>query len=123
VLRALLLTTLVAFSGIVSRAVDLPTQAPAVAHKIAPAYTPQAVQAGIEGRVLLYAEIGTDGRAHRVRVIKGLGYGLDQQAIAAVRQWTFYPGRKNGTPAIAPATIEVEFRLAGISIPVTHPLH
>jgi periplasmic protein TonB len=111
--QALLLIVLMASAMAVSRSADLLTEPPAVAHKVAPAYTPQAVQAGIGGAVVLYAEIGADGRAHRLRVIKGLGYGLDQQAIAVVRQWTFYPGTKNGVPAATPATIEVDFHLAG----------
>jgi periplasmic protein TonB len=111
--QALLLTVLVALAIASSPSADLLTEAPAVTHKVAPVYTPQALQAGIEGAVMLYAEIGVDGRAHRLRVIKGLGYGLDQQAIAAVRRWTFNPGMKNGLPATTPATIEVEFHLAG----------
>jgi TonB family protein len=111
--QAILLTVLIASAKASSRSSDLLTEPAAVAHKVAPAYTPQAVQAGIEGAVVLYAEIGVDGRAHRIRVIEGLGHGLDQQAIAAVRQWTFYPGMKNGVPDTMPATIEVEFHLAG----------
>jgi|SRR5579885_2269518 protein TonB len=110
--HAVLLTVLVASAIASSRSVDLLTEAPAVDHKVAPACTSQAVQAGIEGAVVLYAEIGADGRARRLRVIKGLGYGLDQQAIAAVRQWTFYPGMKNGVPATMPTTVQVEFHLA-----------
>jgi periplasmic protein TonB len=111
--KALLLTVFIASATAFSRSADLLTEAPAVAHKVAPAYTPEAIQAGIEGAVVLYAEIGVDGRARRLRVIKGLGYGLDQQAIAAVRRWTFYPGMKNGVPATTPVTIQVEFHLAG----------
>jgi TonB family protein len=109
--KALLLTALVASATAFSRPADLLTAPPSVARKVSPAHTPQALRAGIEGTVVLYAEIGVDGRARRLRVIKGLGYGLDQQAIAAVRRWTFYPGMKNGVPATTPATIEVEFHL------------
>jgi periplasmic protein TonB len=111
--QALLLSVLVASAIASSRSADLLTAPPAVAHKVAPAYTQQAIQAGIEGAVVLYAEIGIDGGAHSLRVIRGLGYGLDQRAIEAVRRWTFYPAMKNGVPATTPATIQVEFHLAG----------
>jgi TonB family protein len=110
--RTVLLSVLATLAAAGPRSADLLTQAPAVAYKVAPTYTPQAIQAGIEGSVVLYAEIGVDGRAHRVRVIKGLGHGLDQQAMEAVRQWEFYPGTKNGIPVNTPGTVEVEFRLA-----------
>jgi protein TonB len=87
-------------------------QAPTVITKFNPQYTEQAQKAGIEGTVLLYVEIGTDGRARRVRVIKGLGFGLDAKAMDSVRQWRFRPGTKDGVPISAPATIEVNFKLA-----------
>jgi TonB family protein len=86
-------------------------QAPAAIRKADPEYTPEARKAGVEGTVLLYVEVGTDGRARRIRVLRGLGYGLDVKAIDAMRQWRFLPGTKNGAPVVTPATIEVKFRL------------
>jgi len=61
-------------------------QTPAVIRKADPEYTQEAKRAGVEGAVLLYVEVGTDGRAHRIRVLKGLGYGLDAKAIDAMSQ-------------------------------------
>jgi protein TonB len=46
-----------------------------------------------------------------LRVIRGLGLGLDERAIAAVAQWRFEPGRENGAPVDVQATVEVNFRL------------
>jgi TonB family protein len=43
-------------------------------------------------------------------VARSLGFGLDEKAIEAVRQWRFKPATKNGVPVAAPATIEVRFR-------------
>jgi periplasmic protein TonB len=91
-------------------------QAPAVVSKTSPQYTPQAIEAGIEGNVVLYVEIGTDGRAHRIAVIRGLGYGLDARAKDAVGQWRFRPGTKDGVAVTTSATIEVPFRLAATPI-------
>ena len=84
--------------------------APTLISKVEPELTPQAQKAGIEGTVSVYAEIGTDGRVYRARVVEGLGYGLDDKALDAVAQWRFSPGRKSGVPVIVSATIEVHFR-------------
>jgi TonB family protein len=88
-------------------------QPPSVIKKSNPEYTQQAQRAGIEGTVLLYVEIGTDGRAHHIRVTKGVGFGLDENAMESVRQWRFRPGTKDGIRVPTPATIEVNFKLAG----------
>jgi len=87
-----------------------PDSWPALIRMAEPELTPQAQKAGIEGRVSVYVEIGTDGRVHRARVVEGLGYGLDAKAMEAVAQWRFNPGRKNGGPVIVPATLQVYFR-------------
>ena len=87
------------------------SQPPAATRKPDPEYTQEARKAGVEGTALLYVEVGTDGRAHRIRVLKGLGYGLDRKAIDAMRRWRFLPGTKNGVPVATPATVGLEFRL------------
>jgi TonB family protein len=83
---------------------------PDLIRNVQPELTPQAKKAGIEGTVSVYAEIGTDGRVYRARVVEGLGYGLDDKAMEAVAQWRFNPGRKNGIPVITSATVQVQFR-------------
>ena len=85
--------------------------APVLIYKVPPHYTVEAQQKKIEGAVVLYAEIGPDGRAHKLRVTRSLGSGLDENAIAAVRQWRFRPGMKDGHPVTTASTIEVNFRL------------
>jgi TonB family protein len=59
---------------------------------------------------MLYIEVGPDGAARNIRVLHGLGYGLDEKAIEAVRQWRFRAGTRNGEPVTVAATIEVNFR-------------
>ena len=83
---------------------DLRVQAPAVSRKVSPQYTQQARAAGIEGTVLVYIEIGTDGRAHHARVIRGLGFGLDNQAIECLRHWRISTRheRRNARPPAPP---------------------
>jgi TonB family protein len=86
------------------------TVPPVLISKVDPELTPQARTAGIEGKVLLSVDIGTDGRVSHARVIEGLGYGLNDKAMEAVAQWRFNPGKKNGVPVITAVTIEVRFR-------------
>jgi periplasmic protein TonB len=85
------------------------SEAPVLVQKVEPEYTATARQAGVSGTVLLSAVIGRDGRAHQIRVLRGLGYGLNEKAIAAVRKWRFQPGTKSGLPASTAASIEVKF--------------
>jgi len=44
-------------------------------------------------------------------VVRGLGLGLDEKALEAVKQWTFQPGMKGGRPVSVRATVQVNFRL------------
>jgi periplasmic protein TonB len=75
-------------------------------------YSDEAVKAKYQGAVLVDALITPDGRATDVRVIKSLGLGLDENAVAAVRTWRFKPAKgPDGKPAAVEQTIEVEFRL------------
>ena len=55
--------------------------------------------------------VGTDGRAKDIRVSKGLGFGLDAEAIKAVSQWKFEPARSGGVPVPVQINVEVNFRL------------
>lgn len=85
--------------------------APRLLDKVEPQYTEQAREARIEGKAVLYVVIGADGRIIDAKVLQGVGAGLDEQAVAAIYQWTFEPGRKDGQPVPVSATVEVDFRL------------
>lgn len=87
------------------------TASPVVIHKVEPQYTPEARERGIEGTVVLYAEIGRDGKATHIRVLHSLGYGLDEKAIEAVKQWVFKPGVKFGRTVSTASSIAVKFRI------------
>ena len=84
---------------------------PKLLYKTEPEYSELARAAKYQGTVTLYVEIGTDGLAHNVQVIRSLGMGLDQKAIDAVSQWQFAPGMRDGQPVTTAAAIEVNFRL------------
>ena len=85
--------------------------APRVLQRVDPAYTDEAKAAKISGAVLLSVVIGTDGLAHDINVVSGIDSGLDLNAVAAVQQWQFQPGTKDGEPVAVRAQIEVNFRL------------
>jgi TonB family protein len=84
---------------------------PMLQHKVEPQYSEEARLAKLDGTVVLYVEVGPDGMAHNVHVMRSLGLGLDQKAIDAVSQWQFQPGTKNGVPVTVQSTVEVNFRL------------
>jgi TonB family protein len=75
-------------------------------------YSDEAVKAKYQGTVLLIAVITAEGKATDIHVVKGLGLGLDEKAIEAVRTWRFRPAvGPNQRPAPVRQTIEVVFRL------------
>jgi TonB family protein len=85
--------------------------APVLLSKVEPQYATDARLAKYQGTVLLSVEIGVDGLAGNVKVIRGLGLGLDEKAIDAVHQWRFKPGVRDGQPVKVAAHVEVNFRL------------
>jgi TonB family protein len=84
---------------------------PSVLSKVAPNYSEKARKAKLEGTVTLRGVIGTDGIGHDFQVTQSLGSGLDEEAIAAVSQWRFRPGVKDGKAVPVIVTIQVNFRL------------
>src|ERR1017187_1205667 len=87
------------------------TSAPRVLIKGEPEYSEDARVAKYMGKVVLYVEVGPDGIPHKIRIVRGLGLGLNEAAIDAVSQWKFTPGTRDGVPVTVAATIEVNFRL------------
>lgn len=84
---------------------------PSLASKVEPEYSDEARAAKYQGTAIVAVEIGPDGIARNMRVVRSLGFGLDQKAVQAISQWHFKPGTKDGEPVTVMATIEVNFRL------------
>lgn len=74
-------------------------------------YTDEARRRGVTGDVLLEIVVRGDGSVGDVSVLRGLGGGLDQRAVAAVRQWRFAPARRRGVPVDVIVEVAVEFTL------------
>jgi len=88
-----------------------PIVPPKVLYSPLPAYTQEARHARIEGIILMQVVIRKDGQVANVRVLQGLGYGLDESAIETIsRDWRFAPGTLEGGPVDVQANIEVSFR-------------
>jgi TonB family protein len=92
-------------------ALQVGTVPPRLVNRIEPEYSDEARIARLNGTVSLYVVIRPDGHADDIKVIRSLGLGLDQNAIDAVRKWSFSPGEKNGSPVSVQATIQVNFRV------------
>jgi TonB family protein len=84
---------------------------PRIRFKVEPEYSKEARAALLAGTVLLQVIVGTDGKARDFKVLRSIGLGLDENAIAAVSRWEFEPGTKGGQPVNVQAKIQVNFRL------------
>jgi len=77
-----------------------------------PLYSEEARKAKLQGLVVLSVLVGIDGRVKDVRVIRGLGMGLDENAVAAVRGWQLVPAKDAAQqPATSWIKVETMFRL------------
>jgi protein TonB len=75
-----------------------------------PVYPSIAKQSGIQGKVVVSAEVGANGNVTSAKAISGPVF-LRAAAIDAVKQWKYAPALADGKPASAVVTIDVEFRL------------
>jgi TonB family protein len=85
--------------------------APVVLKRQDPVYPGKEKSAKIQGKVELSLVVGTDQRAHNIKVTKSVTPALDASAVTAVQNWTFQPGTKNGKPVAVRAKIEINFKL------------
>ncbi len=83
-----------------------------IMYKPNPVYTDEARSLKLEGEVLLEVEFAANGQLHVNRVVRGLGHGLDEAAIAAANKIRFKPAMRNGQPMDSTAIVHVVFQLA-----------
>jgi TonB family protein len=77
-----------------------------------PVYTDEARSLKLEGEVLLEVSFSANGALHVNRVVRGLGHGLDEAAIAAANKIRFKPALRNGQPMDSTAVVHVTFQMA-----------
>jgi len=92
----------------VAAAIDTPIE---VLFKPAADYTDEARSLRIEGEVVLEAAFGPSGEASVVRVVQGLGHGLDETAARAVSGIRFRPATRDGVPVSVRTLVHIQFRL------------
>jgi len=100
-----------------SRRVDSPPPPPAVTQvevlfKPTPVYTDEARKLRIEGDVILQVDFLSSGALRVVRVVRGLGHGLDEAAVKAAEQIRFKPAQAGGKAVDSRTSVSIVFRLA-----------
>jgi TonB family protein len=89
-----------------------PTTSVEITYKPSPVYTDEARNLKLEGEVLLEVEFLASGQLHVNRVVRGLGHGLDETAVAAANKMRFKPAMRNGQAMDSTAIVHVVFQLA-----------
>jgi protein TonB len=74
-----------------------------------PAFTAAARQAGVQGKVILELTVNETGEVTDARVVKGLGYGLDEAALAAAKKYRFAPATQAGRPVAFKFVLAMRF--------------
>jgi TonB family protein len=82
-----------------------------ITFKPKPDYTQEGRKQKINGEVSLEVLFASDGQIHVIRVVQGLGYGLDEQAVKAAEQIKFKPALHEGQPIDSRAQVHIIFEL------------
>jgi protein TonB len=85
--------------------------APELIFSVEPEFSEEARKAKVAGNVLVNLWVDTNGMPTHVRVIRGVGMGLDEKAVEAVRQYKFRPAKENGKPVLVELNVEVNFQI------------
>jgi TonB family protein len=83
-----------------------------ITFKPRPEYTDQARQKRIEGEVLVRVMFSATGKVQVLNIVRGLGFGLDENALRAAQQIQFKPAQRDGNPVDSTATVHIVFQLA-----------
>jgi TonB family protein len=92
--------------------VSTPVLPAEILSKPTPIYTAEARNLRIQGEVLLEVVLGASGSLRVIRVVHGLGHGLDDNAVRAAEQIRFKPATRNGQPADSTVVLHIVFQLA-----------
>ena len=125
-MKSLIVATVVVFAGVAAAGLDARSSQdpayvagkdgvsnPKVVFEKKPGYTAGAMQAKIQGRVVMQTVVGVDGAPRDVTVTQSLDkqHGLDDRAVEALKAWRFKPATKDGKDVAASVTIEMTFTL------------
>jgi TonB family protein len=85
--------------------------APGPLRKVDPKYPPTLIKEHVEGEVVLYAVIRSDGSVDSIQLVHGIDEQLDANAVEALSRWKFRPGTKQGNPVDLEAIVHIPFHL------------
>ncbi|MEO6910179.1 MAG: energy transducer TonB [Edaphobacter sp.] len=85
--------------------------APVLIFSVEPEFSEEARKAKVAGNVLVNLWVDTNGLPSHVHVIRGVGMGLDEKAVEAVKQYKFRPAMENGKPVLVELNVEVNFQI------------
>ena len=86
-------------------------RAPIAIYTPDPEFSEEARKAKFSGNVVVSLIVGADGKPRNVRVLRGVGMGLDEKAVEAVQQYKFKPALKDGKPVAVYVNIDVTFQI------------
>ncbi len=84
---------------------------PVVIYKVEPEFSEEARKAKFMGNVLVNLIVDAKGMPQNVHVLRGVGMGLDDKAMAAVKQYRFKPAMEGGKPVPVELNVEVDFQI------------
>jgi periplasmic protein TonB len=85
--------------------------APVLIYSVEPEFSEEARKAKVAGNVLVNLWVDTNGNPSHVHVIRGVGMGLDEKAVEAVKQYKFKPAMEGGKPVLVELNVEVNFQI------------
>ena len=93
------------------RRVDGSVSVPQVIHHVPPEFSEEARKEKFGGVVVVGLIVDTNGLPQQVHVLRGVGHGLDEKAVEAVRHYRFHPAMENGKPVPVQVNVEVNFQI------------
>jgi protein TonB len=84
---------------------------PVVIYQVDPEFSEEARKAKFMGVVLVNLIVGADGLPKNVHILRGVGMGLDDKAVEAVKQYRFKPAMEGGKPVAVELNVEVNFQI------------
>ena len=85
--------------------------APQLIFQVDPEFSEEARKARTQGNVLVNLWVDEHGLPTHVRVLRGIGMGLDEKAVEAVKQYKFKPAMEGGKPVLVELNVEVNFQI------------
>ena len=99
------------YGGVPVRKIGGGVTEPELIYQVEPEFSAEARKAKFEGVVLVNLIVDAKGKPQDVRVLRGVGMGLDEKAVAAVKRYKFKPAMEGGKPVPVELNAEVNFKI------------